>query len=133
MIIQRKFTGSDMYAIDSTIYLSEYAKTEVRYSTNSWTIVSGSKVVCIWGAVSSWDSRAVLWGIMAHGSKHCMKQIFQFAKSTIDAMTETRLELQVLCGFGPGIRFAEMLGFNLECVMRKYSQGKDALLYARIQ
>lgn len=44
-----------------------------------------------------------------------------------------RLEMEVMSGFKHGERFAEMLGFECEGVMRKYYKGKDYKLYARIR
>lgn len=131
MIIQRPYKTNDIFEIDPVTYLSEESKKEVNFSTPAWTILSGSVPICIWGKVAYWDNRALLWGVMAKHAKYCMKHIYQFASEQINMMTELRLELQVVKGFQPGIRFAEMLGFECECLMKKYSQGNDAYLYAR--
>ena len=132
IVTERPYHPRDAYQIDAVGYLSEESKEEVQISTEAWTICSGDTVVCIWGKLTCWDNRAALWGVMAKESRSCMKQIFEFAHAKISKMTELRLELQVLCGFEPGVRFAEMLGFERECIMRKYSDGLDAYLYARV-
>ena len=44
-----------------------------------------------------------------------------------------RIEMQVLDGFEHGERFAKMLGFECEGVMRKYYKGRNYKLFARIR
>jgi len=132
IITQRTYVPADAWKIDAVGDFPDCAKEDLNISTEAWTILSGDKVVCIWGKLSCWDSRAIIWGVMGEGSRSCMKQIFQFAYDIVCQAKEIRLELQVRRGFEAGVRFAEMLGFERECIMRKYSCGQDAYLYARV-
>jgi len=133
IVTQREYNPIDAALIDPLNPWPDCSKEDINISTEAYTVLYGQTIACIWGKLSCWDDRAILWGVMAKQAKYCMKQIFEFAFSVVESSVEQRLELQVAKGFAAGVRFAEMLGFERECLMRKYSCGKDAYLYARIQ
>ena len=65
-----------------------------------------------------------------------LKMVKQFRKMLDDGMKRTgleRIEMQVLDGFEHGERFAKMLGFECEGVMRKYYKGRNYKLFARVR
>jgi len=134
MIIQREFQQDDIYKVNPVDAIGENVIEEVKKSPCAWTILSDGNPVCIWGKTAIWNGRCVLWILMGEGSRTCMKRIIELSKATIDLMSEHRIEATTIATWRSGWRFLELLGFNAECVMRKYSAtGEDEVLFARVR
>jgi hypothetical protein len=102
-----------------------------------FTLVKCDEVVGIFGFCEMHKGRVMVFSfISGKASKHMFSLVKKLRKLIEDGVEKTntdRLEMEVLSGFKHGERFAEMLGFECEGVMRKYYKGKDYKLYARVR
>lgn len=133
MIEQRLFHVEDIKNIKPIDWVTEDIVKEVLESPCSWTVLSKNIPVCIWGKIAVWNGRGIIWALMGEGSRSCMKQLIEYGRDTMAHMPESRLEATTKVGFFSGIRFLELLGFQREGTMRKFSAfGDDEYLYARV-
>jgi hypothetical protein len=102
-----------------------------------FTLVKDDEVVGIFGFCEMYKGRVVVFAFISKkASKHMFSLVKKLKLLIEDGMNKTqadRVEMEVLDGFKHGERFAEMLGFECEGVMRKYYKGRDYKLYARVR
>lgn len=76
------------------------------------------------------------WAILAENSKHHTKSIIRavdlFIKSYFNHDVVGRFQATVKMDFPEGHRFAKLLGFTPEGILKNYDEGKDFMMYARI-
>jgi len=87
------------------------------------------------GVIPMWMGRGMCWAYLsdhARGSKFLA--VHRAVKRFLEGVYVQRLEMTVDTDFEPGHRWAEMLGFEMECAkMRAYRpDGGDCALYARV-
>lgn len=103
----------------------------------SFTIEDNGEVLGCFAFLQVCEGRGIICSFISKNAGRVMlKMIRQFRKIIKDGMEKIgleRLELQVLADFEHGERFAKMLGFECEGVMRKYYKGRDYKLFARIR
>lgn len=103
----------------------------------SFTLEDQGKVVGVFGFVEGGGGRGIVFSFISRDAGPYMLKMARKLKHLIDdGMSKTnieRLEITVLESFDHGKRFAELLGFECEGVMRKYYKGKDYKLYARVR
>lgn len=90
------------------------------------------------GIMKADHHRALCWSLFADPFKKSdMLQIHRHILGFLDSLQPDpymRLEMTVVTDFKPGHRWARMLGFKAEGVMRLYDEyGNDHTLYARIR
>ena len=133
MIEQRLFHVKHLETMVPIDPVDAVMEQEVSESPYAWTVLSDNIPVCIWGKCPVWNGRSILWCLMGEGSRTCMKQIIELTGAVIVKMEEARIEATTRVGFKAGSRFLEHLGFQRECIMRKFSPyGDDEYLYARV-
>lgn len=99
-----------------------------------WTGEHNGKVVAMGGVVPVWHNRAQAWMWMSEVSGRHMITIHREVKKFLDACPVPRIEAHVNVGFKPGVRWMQMLGFEMEGYMRKFGpSGADMLLFARVK
>jgi hypothetical protein len=86
-----------------------------------------------WGVLPLMGQRGQVWCILSTHARHWLLPITRLAEQELATRSELRLETSVLVGFEPGARWAEMLGFEREALMRAYYDGADYWLYARVR
>lgn len=97
-----------------------------------WSVFVGGRVVACGGLCAQWEGRAVAWAIISEGAP-----LVAVTRSAIHVLglpgIPRRVECFVDVSFQEGIRWAEMLGFQREGLMRAFSpDGRDHLLFARV-
>ena len=104
---------------------------------NCFTLVDGEEINGVFGFIEIYKGRVVVFSfISAKAGKHLLSLTKRLRKMIDDGMERTgteRVEMEVVSGFIHGERFAKLLGFECEGVMRKYYRGKDYKLYARVK
>lgn len=117
-----------------------YAKFSPHYaraledSGNGWTAMRDGRPIACAGFVEQWEGRALAWALMAEDSGPHFVAITRAVKRAIAMARWHRIEAQVDAEFGAGLRWAEMLGFEIESKMRKFTpEGRDAFMYVRIK
>lgn len=127
----------------------DYAAGQVRYiletmddvaekvsQDNGYAVFWNKKIIACGGVIPMWDGRATVWGIIDKsvvGSS--MIWVHRFVKEHIDDALESRfhrLEMTVNMDFPQGSRWAEMLGFEFEGILKQYDPWRnDHIMYAR--
>lgn len=95
-------------------------------------IVDGKIVGCA-GLVVQWDNRAVAWALLSKDAGKYMLSMVRKIDEYLKLCGIRRVEATAICGFKPGARLLEMLGFEYEGIARKFTPGgDDVFMYARI-
>lgn len=142
MLTIRAFHPDDPLRIDA----QSNQKSEYLFGTN---IGAGSELVkgfavsawedgtCIGaaGILEFWHDRAAAWCLMSQACSPHMLEITRIVKAALDFHPAARIEMTVFADFPAGIRWARMLGFVQETPepMRKFADGRDAYLFARVR
>lgn len=104
---------------------------------NCFSFVKDDEVLGVFGFFEIYKGRAVVFSfISANAGKHLFSVAKGLKKLIEDGMKRTgteRLEMEVMASFEHGERFAKLLGFECEGVMRKYYKGLDYKLFARVK
>jgi hypothetical protein len=100
--------------------------------------IDGNKVVGASGFVPQWEGRMIAWALLS--PKIPKMAWVQIARKTKLEMVKhlangtRRIEATVPVGFDQGIRYAELLGFKREALMKSYQpDGSDAYLFACVR
>lgn len=94
--------------------------------------VAGNPVACI-GLIHYWETRKYVWAFLAPSAGQHMLTLTRAVRRWLKYHGAGRLETAVDCRNDMDIRWAELLGFTREGVMRKWTpEGLDVFLYARI-
>jgi len=124
---------------DGQQYLSSYLTPEMGMALErqdwSFTGVCNGVVMGCAGVIPMWQGRGVCWAYLSNQAEgRDFVKVHRAVKRFVDGIYLQRLEMTVDCEFEPGHRWAEMLGFELECErMRAYRpDGGDCSLYARV-
>ncbi len=99
---------------------------------NSFTgLLNGRPIICA-GVAKQWEGRGLAWALMSDECGPYFVQITRAIKRYLDAANWRRLEAQVDVDFARAIRWAEMLGFQVESHMPRFTEhGRDAFMYVR--
>jgi RimJ/RimL family protein N-acetyltransferase len=90
-----------------------------------WTaIVDGQPIACA-GFQDCWEGRAIAWAILGETAGRHMAALTRAVRRALAAHPAERIEAQALVGFAPALRWARLLGFAPEGVLRKFHQGRD--------
>lgn len=92
----------------------------------------GKIVICA-GVVNLWEGRGSAWALLAGDAGKCMRQVHRAVEEFLDGCGINRVEAYVAPDFMPGHRWAKMLGFEHEGLMRAFQRGADMCMYARIR
>lgn len=101
---------------------------------NGWTaLVAGRPIACA-GFAEQWEGRALAWALLAQDSGPYFVRITRAVRRALDMAHWRRVEAQVDAEFVAGIRWANMLGFQVESKLEKFTpEGRDAFMYVRIK
>lgn len=124
----------DAQATMSEMIKPEYAKA-LEAAGPAYTAMDGSEVIACAGLAEQWAGRATAWSILSkHVTGSKFVRLHKIVQRFLDMQDYARLEMTVDQGFEQGVRWAEMLGFECEGLMRKYSpNGTNCYLYARVK
>ncbi len=85
------------------------------------------------GAIPHWPGRATCWALLAEDLGPLMIPLTRAVKAWLELQPHRRLEATCQAEDPRGHRWAELLGFERECLMRGYGpNGEDYLLYSRV-
>lgn len=95
--------------------------------------VVGDVVIASAGFYPQWDGRAIVWALVSGDAGRHFVSLHRAVLRSFELHPFRRIETCVLKGFAEGCRWAEMLGFQREGLMRAYGpDGSDFHLYARV-
>lgn len=96
-------------------------------------ITTGRPLICA-GICPIWTGRAFCWASFDYEARPVFAEAFLRMRKEIGQAPFKRLEMYVAPGFLEAWRFAEMLGFSVECTMEAGSpDGKDMFVFKRIK
>lgn len=91
----------------------EAALLEMLEAQNSWTgVVDGDVIACA-GTIQQWPGRHVAWAYLSHTSGPHMGWITRQVRKNLEGV-QGRIELTVRADFEAGLRWAKLLGFDIE-------------------
>lgn len=99
----------------------------------AWTaMVEGRPIGCA-GLLQMWPGRAYAWALLAEDAGPHMLALTRAIRFRLAESGFRRIEMAVDAEFLPGVRWAVMLGFELEARARKYMpNGRDAWIFVRV-
>jgi hypothetical protein len=99
----------------------------------AYSAVEDDVVFASAGFYQQWEGRAIVWALLSADAGRHFIRIHRAVLRAFSLHPYRRIETAVLDGFEEGYRWAEMLGFWREGLMRAYCpDGTDAHLYARV-
>lgn len=100
----------------------------------SFTAIEGDQVIAIAGIAIQWEGRAIAWALISEDAGKHFLAIHRAVKGFLDQADIRRIEAFVDSDFKQGMKWIEMLGFENEGLMRKFSIiGNDCYLFARVK
>ncbi len=142
MIEVRPYQPEDYDALDhqpSQIRLSHFVTPELAAALvgpHAFTAHHEGRVLACAGVIEMWPDRAMAWAWISSVAGPYFAGVHRAVRRFLDVCPFRRVELTVLAGFEPGMRWARMLGFTLETPepMRAYGvDGCDYYLWARVR
>lgn len=98
-----------------------------------YTIEEGDELIACIGLIHFWPRRRYAWAFLSKDAGFHMIAMHKKIKRWLSLRGSGRIETAVDCNFPAAIRWAEMLGFEREGLMREWTDdGRDCLLYARL-
>jgi hypothetical protein len=111
----------------------EYAQALV--GEHSFTLKMDGKVVACFGVLKLWEGRGDAWALIDGdiGARGMRRLHFEIRKRLEAAHEFRRIETACDAGFAQAKRWLELLGFQYEGPLLKYTpDGRDCLRFARI-
>lgn len=99
----------------------------------SLAAADGGRLLAVGGIAEQWDGRAIIWGLLSDDIGAAMVDIHRAVSRALAASQFRRIEAHVAVEHAAGRRWAELLGFTHEGTMRKFWQGHDYDLFARVR
>lgn len=98
-----------------------------------YTVRQGGKIICCAGVVELWQGRASAWALLSGEAGRSMIGLHRMVEDFLDNCGIRRVEAYVYPDFEPGHRWARMLGFEREGLMRAFQRGADMVMYSRVR
>ena len=95
--------------------------------------IAAGEIVGMAGVFERWAGVGVAWALLSEGFGAHRLSAFKLMKRALDVSPHLRVEAQVACGHEEGERLLRHLGFEKEGIMRKFWQGRDYSLFARVR
>lgn len=112
---------------------AEYKRTAAK-SPISFTLVDADHVLGCGGIVKYWDGVGEAWTLLSDYAGQNMLTITRIVKQVLNDAPFHRVQMTTDEGFTEAERWARMLGFEYEGLMRGYlKDGRNAKLWARVR
>ena len=118
-------------SMSNLIANDDYAKS---LEGNSFSGVVDNNVIACGGIMDIWQGRGVAWMLLSSNISKWFLKIDRAIRVQIAQSDLQRLEAYCYCDHLEGKRWLELLGFQQEGIMKKFTpDGKDHYLYARVK
>lgn len=98
----------------------------------AYTATSQGEIIACIGTIPQWENYSRAWALLSGDAGRCMVSLTRGISRWLRFHNAGRVDTAVDCTFGAAIRWAEMLGFEREGVMRKFKDGNDYYLYSQV-
>ena len=109
---------------------------ELEKMDNVFSFWDGDVLVAIFWWLKAYEGRFEIYSYISEAAgRHLLAFVREMRKFIVDKAKEekaVRIEMNVMAGFEPGERLAQLLGFEYEGTLRKVFKGLDYKLFARI-
>jgi hypothetical protein len=106
---------------------------QVHIGGTAWTAMAHGQPIACGGFRPEWPGRSSCWAVLSdHASRH-MTALTRAVRRGLAEHPDDRIETTVQEDFGPGHRWARLLGFADEGIRRRYHQGLDHRGYALLK
>lgn len=95
--------------------------------------VEDGKLFVIAGIYERWGDVGLAWALLSEDFGCRRFSLFKLMRRALDLTAFNRVEAYVVQGHDAGVRLLEHLGFEREGTMRKFWQGRDHDLFARVR
>lgn len=117
----------------SVAFDEEYCKQLVEAGPAYTVLRDGEPVMCA-GLAEMWSGRFAAWAWLSEDAGRSMRTLTKMVDDYLNTRPYRRIEAYVDVRFRAGHRWAKMLQFEYEGLMRGFgTQGQDMVMYARIQ
>lgn len=101
----------------------------------SWACKHNGKIVALGGHVPQAGRRTVVWGLISADAAPAMYAMTRRIKKEIESLRVDfdRVEAYTHRNHEAGHRWLKMLGFKHEFIMRKFYEGEDYSMYAKVK
>ena len=100
----------------------------------AYTVLAGEKPVMCAGVAEMWANRYAAWAWLAKDAGPHMVGLTRIVDDYLNTRPYRRIEAYVDARFPQGHRWAKMLRFEFEGLMRSFgTSGQDMAMYSRIQ
>lgn len=106
---------------------------EMLAETPAYTALYGDTPLICAGIQPQWDGRASAWAVLGENAGAYMVQITRGVRDFLDRQDYRRIDTCVRDGFLEGNRWAKLLGFRCEGLMRKWMYGDDFWMFSRVR
>lgn len=120
--------------VDSEQIKPAYAQA-LEHAGGGWTAIDDGEVIACAGMVEQWQGRALAWAMLSGdiGPMRFMR-VSRAVRKALGMAQYRRIEMQVDADHPQAIRWAQMLGFEVESKMRAFlPDGRDAYMFVRIR
>ena len=102
---------------------------------SAYTAMDGEEVLACAGVIEITKGRAAAWSYLSQNIGSRLIYVTRAVKRFLHAAQFRRIEMDVDCDFKQAHRWANMLGFELECERRRSftPDGRDCALYAIVR
>ena len=107
--------------------LREYA--DSRPDDVMLTFIDSDRIVCIAGIITLWEGVGQAYNLL---TKHLRPMHARHVKAEFDSRSQFYDRLQTHSEAGTFERWHELMGFHKEGTLKKYVNGKDYILWARV-
>jgi hypothetical protein len=97
-----------------------------------WTALADGQPIACAGFQECWEGRAIAWAILGEAAGRHMLWLTRQVRKALDRHPAARIEAQALLSFEPAARWARLLGFEPEAVLRRFHQGRDYQAFVRL-
>jgi len=101
---------------------------------DAWTGIVNGHIIAAAGFIPMWDGVAECWFIGSDRIQTRIKSVLKTTKQIINEVSYKRLHSNVRADWMKAIRFAEVLGFEKEGLMKKFGpEGSDYLVMGKVK
>jgi RimJ/RimL family protein N-acetyltransferase len=106
---------------------------EVVESGPCWTAFADGEPIACAGLHECWEGRAVAWALLSEAAGRHMHALTRLVRRALEMHPASRIEAHAQLDFVPALRWARLLGFTPEAVLRNFHRGLDFQSYVYLK
>lgn len=120
-------------AMEKEFDLGEQDILATRENVAAYSVFDGEKIIAVFGFTRIFEHVYEGWSILSEDIKKIPVTVVRIARIAIRTLKARRIQMTTRFDLECGKRWARLLGFEQEGILRKYGpDGADHILYARV-